>query len=677
MRILKNIGLRFDRSFSKGLFKQVLWLLAIMAIVYLLLVAMTHIKACYTPVTGVSNGRWYDVLLLLMDPGSGSDAMSSPFVVLCALLGLVVFSGMLISLISNVLGRRVENYLNGETDYKVSNHVIILGYNKSITSLLKAVHRDNKNTFIVLMCERAACDVRERIHSDVPPEVEKSVILMNGMRYAVEDIKRLCLTSNVKEIYVLGEENEEDHDTLNMKCVEMLAGMLPAGNSPVDCHVQIDSNTVFSILQSVDFKEMKLDDGATVKDRINFLPFNFNEIWSQKALATIPSQIEIGGNKEYEYFPLDGEGITSNSCRHVHLIILGMNEMAVSLAVNAAHILHFPNYREGDFSTCSCITFIDIQAESTGRHFRNRYRHLFQLSRWRHVKVDECFDDDRAWVDPWEEADFDFRHLGEKNFMDIQWEFIEGEITNDGMQAYLEKCSRHDGEITTIALCDEDSERNAESCLALSESICRCANAILVRQKQNHFIINMIRSMPYHTRMRSFGLMSECYRENLISDRFGKIINACYLGIDVSQSDLIENAWKECNVLNKWSSVYSANMLFTKLRSMGLEEGTITENHITQLMSQESIQSSLQRIEHYRWITEKLLLGFSPLTEKEQEEWNASKENQKRLRSQKKHIDIRSNQMLKDADKQKDDSVNSNLWTIYNLLKKEVVNKIR
>ena len=33
--------------------------------------------------------------------------------------------------------------------------------------------------------------------------------------------------------------------------------------------------------------------------------------------------------------------------------------------------------------------------------------------------------------------------------------------------------------------------------------------------------------------------------------------------------------------------------------------------------------------------------------------------------------------MLKDADKQKDDSVNSNLWTIYNLLKKEVVNKIR
>lgn len=671
LRILKNISLRFDRSFSKGLFKQVLWLLAIMAIVYLLLVAMTHLRACYAPETGVSNSRWYDVLFVLMDPGSGSAAMSSPFVVLCAILGLVVFSGMLISLISNVLGRRVENYLNGETDYKVSNHVIILGYNKSITSLLKAVYGDNKNTFIVLMCERAACDVRERIHSDVPSEVEKSVILMNGMRYAVEDLKRLCLTSNVKEIYVLGEENEEDHDTLNLKCVEMLTGMLPAGNSPVDCHVQIDSNTVFSVLQSVDFGETKLDDGTSVKDRINFMPFNFNEIWSQKALATIPSQIEIGGNKEYEYFPLDGEGITSDSGCHVHLFILGMNEMAVSLAVNAAHILHFPNYREGDFSTCSHITFIDHHAEKAGRDFRNRYRHLFQLARWRQVKVDECLDNDKVWVNPWDADDFPYRHLGEQNFLDIQWEFIEGEITDDGVQAYLEKCARHDGEITTIALCDEDSEHNAEYCLALPESICQCANTILVRQKQNHVTINMIRSMPHHTRMRSFGLMSECYRENLISDRFGKIINACYMGIDFSRSDLIKDAWKKCKVLNRWSSVYSANMLFTKLRSMGLEEGNITENRITQLMSQEKIRSGLQQTEHYRWVTEKLLLGFSPLTVTEQVDWVTSEENKRRLRSLNKHIDIRSNHKLSDADKKKDDSVNSNLWTIYNLLKEK------
>ena len=471
MKLLRNLALRFDRSFSKGIYKQVLWLKGIMAFVYLLLVALSYLRFCYLPEAKDCHGRWYDILFLLMDPGSGSSAMSSPFVALCAILGLVVFSGMLISLISNMLERRVESYLNGETDYRVSDHVVILGYNKSVPSLLGVIQKNHEHSFIVLMCERAACDVRERIHSDVPSEVENSVILMNGMRYAVEDLKRLCLTSDVKEIYVLGEENEEDHDTLNLKCVEMLAGMLPAGGTQVDCRVQIDSNTVFSVLQSVDFGETELDDGATVKDRINFQPFNFNEIWSQKALATIPTWTEIDGNQVYDYFPLDGEGITSDSSRHVHLIIVGMNEMAVSLAVNAAHILHFPNYCEGDFSTCSRITFIDYRAEKTGRDFRNRYRHLFQLARWRHVTVDECMDDDRAWVDPWDEADFAFRHLGEKNFMDIQWEFIEGEITDDGEQAYLEKCSRHDGEITTIALCDEDSEHNAECCLALPESI--------------------------------------------------------------------------------------------------------------------------------------------------------------------------------------------------------------
>lgn len=180
----------------------------------------------------------------------------------------------------------------------------------------------------------------------------------------------------------------------------------------------------------------------------------------------------------------------------------------------------------------------------------------------------------------------------------------------------------------------------------------------------------MIRNRPHHAHIRAFGLMSECYRENLISDRFGKIINACFAGVDLSRSDLVEDAWEECKVLNRWSSVYSANMLFTKMRSMGLKEGRITEDCITQLMSQESIRSALQRAEHYRWLTDKLLLGFSPLTEKEQKEWIASKENQMRLRNLNKHIDICSNHKLSDADKKKDDSVNSNLWTIYNLLKK-------
>ena len=40
----KNYKLIFDRSFSSGLGKQIIWLLAIMLVVYVLLIILSHIK---------------------------------------------------------------------------------------------------------------------------------------------------------------------------------------------------------------------------------------------------------------------------------------------------------------------------------------------------------------------------------------------------------------------------------------------------------------------------------------------------------------------------------------------------------------------------------------------------------------------------------------------------------
>ena len=101
-RIINEIGLRFDRSFSKGMHKQQTWSFGIMVIMFVLLVALSSIHALYTPGEEGNLGRWLDVLFVLIAPGSSSEAMSSPFIVLCAILGLIVFSGMLISVLSNI-----------------------------------------------------------------------------------------------------------------------------------------------------------------------------------------------------------------------------------------------------------------------------------------------------------------------------------------------------------------------------------------------------------------------------------------------------------------------------------------------------------------------------------------------------------------------------------------------
>ena len=153
-KIISKVGLRFDRSFSKGMLKQLTWLFVIMVIMYVLLVALSYIHALYTPGEKGNLGRWLDVLFVLIDPGSSSEAMSSPFIVLCAILGLVVFSGMLISVLSNILKNRVNNYLKGETNYHFSDHVVILGFNKGLPSLINKLHNEYPTSYIITMCNR-------------------------------------------------------------------------------------------------------------------------------------------------------------------------------------------------------------------------------------------------------------------------------------------------------------------------------------------------------------------------------------------------------------------------------------------------------------------------------------------------------------------------------------------
>ena len=151
-KYFKNILLYFDRSFSKGTVNQILWLLGIMLVVYVVLIILSYLHQFYSTGTDGSNGRWYDVIFTLIDPGSGTPSMSSLFTILCALLGLVFFSGMLISVISNVLERRVEAYQKGETSYKLSNHIVIIGYNNSVPSLVKTLRtkgdKRDKDTII-------------------------------------------------------------------------------------------------------------------------------------------------------------------------------------------------------------------------------------------------------------------------------------------------------------------------------------------------------------------------------------------------------------------------------------------------------------------------------------------------------------------------------------------------
>ncbi|MDE7346392.1 MAG: hypothetical protein K2N48_06600 [Muribaculaceae bacterium] len=687
----KSFLLFFDRSFSKGFGLQIMWLFLIMLAVYLVLIVLSYSGDFYDSNGAESNGRWYDVLFFLMDPGKPPEYLFAPFALIIALVGLVIFSGMLISVISNILSLRVENYQHGETTYKVSHHVIILGFNRSVPSLFDKIQKKYPKSHILLMCERDSTEIRDWLHANIDDSIERNLIIMSGAINANDDLERLSLGCNPKEIYIVGEEGREDHDDVCLECVKKISAIIlketachstvgrslsasatTEAHEKVPCYVQINSDTMFSLLQQVDFcgkpKERAIDN-------LDFHPFNFNEIWGQKVL----SLTSFDGNG---YLPLDGSGIGKESDRSVHLILIGMTGLAKALATNAAQVLHFPNFKEGNYQTYSRISFIDPDAGKLGERFRNRHSVLFDLARWKA---------DGEWQDPLADADSTspYRYLGPKNFMDIEWEFIKGDVAEPEIRKYLKESCSESNRIVTIALCGEDSERNLAISMGLPSEVIDgpSLNMVLVRQKESDIAVQLMRELPGRgNRFRAFGMLNECYSENLLNDTYGTIIDYLY-----NTSNGWIPHWDNNDILNKWSSNYSANMLFVKLRSLGFKESEFSkdpETSFNKKFEDGETRNQLQMVEHNRWNTERILLGFRPLNEDEQKEFDIIrkkstnfedikiefKELKDKYKARQAHVDICSNYDLTRYDpnpkvRDYDTDINSNLGELYSKIK--------
>ena len=661
----RNLPLRFDRSFSKGLFRQVLWLVGIMAIVYIILAGMSGISALYTPGSEDSQGKWYDILLVLIDPGSGSSSMSTPFTILCALLGLIIFSGMLISVISNVLERRVEAYQNGETTYNMQDHILIIGYNDSVPSLVRTLRtkvkkvRDEK-LFIVIQSGQATEDVRNRLHLSSDEWMEKNTLVLHGESHSKEDLEKLHI-DKCKEVWIIGDDTLEAHDSTNMEClslVSLLWAKKHGENEKLHCYVLFEYQTVYSVFQFSELQE-------SVKEHILFHPFNLHENWAKKVLVEGKAGEE---SKEIIYKPLEGAcRLQKNSNKHVHMIIIGMSRMGTAMAVETAQTAHFFNFREDDDTTRTHITFIDCNAKEEMDIFKSRFPNVFDTMRWRYINASEEDGDlytlkGETWVNPIEQADSLYKHLG-PNFTDLQWEFIDGRVESSSVRRYLTEAVNDKSAITTIAVCLPDTQLATQAALYLPDRVLREAHQVLVYQEESDAIIRSVNNpddpCTKFDNVLPFGIVTDSFSNNQIGDFEGKWINAYYTKEYGSDSD--KQSWKEKNerwaqkiwdnakVSDKWSSIHSANMIHTKLRTVGVDINSKLEDIRTAV---EAHMTDLVLTEHNRWLTEQLLAGFRPYYKDEWAEYHAlstekDKENKHKKKPEKAHANICSNETLR------------------------------
>lgn len=92
----------------------------------------------------VPMGRLLQLICLFIDPGSVANVTPELrwFSLGVAVLGLLLFTGLLISVVSNMLERRVERYREGEIAYPLENHVVIIGFDEMVPMLVRQICSD-------------------------------------------------------------------------------------------------------------------------------------------------------------------------------------------------------------------------------------------------------------------------------------------------------------------------------------------------------------------------------------------------------------------------------------------------------------------------------------------------------------------------------------------------------
>lgn len=534
-----------------------------------------------------------------------------------SLTGSVALGGLLISTLSNIIERRVENCRNGLIHYKLSDHIVIIGADAMLPCLIRQLCAKEEKSTLVVQTSKDVNEVRMELFSNLTKEEEKRIVLVHALRDSKEELRLLCVT-DAKEVFILGDSGEQDdveyyHDSMNVDCLNLIGDLCKEvkRKQPLKCNVLFEYQSTFAVFQ---FSDIDKD----IKDYIDFCPFNFYETWAQKVFVRNTCSI-----REIDYKPLDYEAITYESEKYVHLVIVGMSRMGTALAVEAAHIAHYPNFIR-DSKKKTHITFIDQDATREMNRFKQAYANLFDLSY-------STFIDTQTGITHQDTPHKEYAHLG-TDFMDIEWQFVQGTIESPEVRKLLSGWCEDANALMTIAVCLNLTHHSISSAVYLPRCIYEKEIPVLVQQRITSAIIEKLSGNQKKAKetsnlrfknLRPFGMLDDCFDLYMADELYAKRVHAVYekskgkkILSELPAQEEIDNLWqsKEFKTVKKWSNIYNANAIPTKLRSVGY---TQKQEDNAEHLTEEQVQR-MAEVEHNRWNVEELLLGYRPVTKEEQ-----------------------------------------------------------
>lgn len=624
-RFIMWIGRLFDKSFSssKGLW-QFLFIaaLCLIGIIFLHILGGIHLfdgDQVAKKILGFFNcdvPRFKRVVELMLDPGNfgnGEDSgMSVVWQLIITLAGTIVFLSMVINAFGNVVDNRIEKYRKGFVRYWFNDHVVFLGANEVIIGMidhLATIEKFRRKKFVVLTsddCEK----VRDNITSHLSDEAKKLKITFLFGERNNDDVLKSIYIDRASHIYVVGEEKELERDSINIECWNIIKLLRQETTDKVaKCYLILDRQSSTWV-----FNKMKTDPVSGIETNV----IDTLESLSQRVLVNPQSD-----NGRPVPPTLDGpEGIRRESEKTVHLVIFGMTQMASAMAMTAAHLCHFPNYLR-DPSKKTTITFIAPDAKQEMAFLTGRYFHLFRHSEYEYLE--EGMSDDERKKNS---------HVSEgEDFLDIRWRFVKGSIEQSWIRkllmGYYEN-HKIGKERLTLAICGNDAESNIASALYLPEAFyakkkesgCDDVTILVYQPVSGERIYTACAKTYRYSNVYPFGQYDRSYDPSyrarlLAAKKINYLYKVCknYKKMPDTYTELDE-LWRDKTFLDRASSMYSANSIYMKLRSVGLTPESTKEEL-------KPYVEMLSEVEHNRWDVERLILGVAEPTQEQREEYLA------------------------------------------------------
>lgn len=623
-----DLKFRINKVLESGLWWQVLLFSIINVIVF------SCCMLIYFVIGKSGDIGWWDSLRLFIDSNSILDEKSpSDFgnVVLLATecLGTILFSGLIVSIITNVISLKVDSIKSGRVHYKLKNHVVVIGYDNIVPSIISEIASSPKysDSKILLQTNEPIEMVRSALLAKLTMSNLRRVTLIYAPRQSKEEL-HLLYTINARDIFIVGDRSQSDHDAENMNTFETLVSIhRDAGMARiVPLMIWFENEASYAALQLNDIS-------YEWKKFFDFKPYNFYKRWANQLLTKSEYWKD---DKRIVYPELDHKGIKADSDKHVHLIIVGMNRMGTALAKEAAHLLHFPNFNEETGANKTRITFIDDNADREMNFFMGRLPGYFNIVKpiYKDLTVKEQKSESGQDED-----------CNASKFLDIQFEFVKGRVESEAVRDWIKKELKDETAIITIAICIHNPSKSFGMAMYLPEEVYTRGRDdlsnpwsvkdeylvvnIFVRQEETESLIKAFGDAAKadssenkrYANIYPFGMQDNSFSLDYHSNRLAMALNYIYeyyfkygnvLPDSLPDMNVLVECWDDLSTSLKWSNLYLADSIEFKLRSIGL---TLEEAKYATI-SDAQIED-LARTEHCRWNMEKLLMGYRALTDKE------------------------------------------------------------